>query len=308
MEKKGIYFIFGEDRFRLKSELAKLKENLLDEKKVFLKLSCKDDLQSSLFGLSLFAENKVVLIDFVDFSADILYKLLEENLEQISDNLEIIFYQTGKPDKRLKFYKFIEKIAAKIIEVPEFSPWKTQDIIKWASEHAKELNVKINNLALQKLIEFYDSDTASIDSELQKLNCYCQNQEIKLADIEALCQAQDNLFDLVDLLLAKQFSEFSEITKKLFLYQNPLQVLAGLQTIFRNYLNLKSLSNMPSAEIARLTSKNPWKTNQDLQKLKSISFDFLFNINQSLNQIEEDIKTGACFDPSLHFRFKILSL
>ena len=87
-------------------------------------------------------------------------------------------------------------------------------------------------------------------------------------------------------------------------------MLAGLQTIFRNYLSLKSLQieNLPSAEIARLTAKNPWKIGQDLQKIKNISFDFLLKINQMLNQTEEDLKTGASFDPNLHFRFKILSL
>ena len=308
MHQPSFYLIYGDDSFRVNLELKALQTSVGGDEQFATELSPKDDLSSTLCGLSLFTKSKLIRINLAEFETELLFKFFSQ--EEIPAEHRVIFYQAGKLDKRLKLFKFLNKEAKKVLEINEFSPWKPTDTISWLASYASQTGIKAQKLALQKLVELYGNQTAFLVSELEKLFCYSAETEITLAHVEELCQAQNNLFDLVDLALSGQYHKLSSELSKLLLFQPPLQLLVGLQTIMRGYLNIKSLhqSGYNPSEIAKLISKHPWKVSQDLQKIQSLSFNYLLSITKTINQIEEDCKTGLFFDESLSFRFRFLSL
>ncbi len=304
----NIFLFFGEDRFRLKRQLDSLCKTICEEKPglTVKKLSAQDDLESEISGLSLFSNEKVVLIELNEFDPD---NLLEAITNRASTSNKIILFQLSKLDKRQKLYKSLEKLC-NTTEVEAFSPWKPAETIEWLQEIAEEENISIDKIALQSLVEHYGNDSTLLYSELKRLECYAAGNKIDHKQVQMLCESVENMFDLADYLLNKQFSEFAQKVKRITLFQNPLALVAGLQTVFRGYLQLKSMNEerLPSAEIAKSLGKNPWKVGQDLQKLKNTSFNYLLKVLESLNQIEEEIKTGFYFEPDLQFKFRFLQL
>ncbi len=305
----NIYFLFGEDHFRLNLALKALLQKF--SHLPLKKLQENDDFQSTIWEVSFFAEEKLILLNWHDFSTNKINELtnLIES-EDLPEFVHLILYAAGKMDKRLKAYKFLEKSATETTEIEQFSPWKLQDICKWTKDLATEREINIETNAVQRLVEFYTSDTASIASELEKLYCYTAGKPIKKLDIENLCQNNFDLFDLSDNLLLGQISDFINKFKKIAYFQNPLPIIAGLQTVFRNYTILKDLQGqgLGESEITKLTNKNPYKIKQDLIKLKNIKLNYLLQIIKKLNLIEEGLKTGKAYDALIYFQFQILSL
>jgi DNA polymerase III delta subunit len=326
--KQEIYLLSGDDSFRLQIELKRIKQEIIqdwntaqdgqshtenlglviDNEISVLQASSNNDLQSTIFGVSLFHSKKLVLIDLADFEAEDIIALLE--CDEIPDFIKVIFYYRGKLDKRQKLYKFLESVSIRVVEVEQFSSWKTADIANWAKAQAAALQVKIDHNAVDKLVELNGNNSALIFSELQKLQCFAENNPIKLKDVEDLCKPHNDVFDLVNYLLVGNLQIFSRKIKEISLFQHPLELIRAMQTIFRGFLQIKSLqaSDIQSAEIARLTGKNPWKTNQDLIKLSKVKIEKLSAIYKMLGQIESEIKSGQAFDPVTHMRFRAMSL
>ncbi len=305
----NIYFLFGEDHFRLNLALKALLQKF--SHLPLKKMGENDDFQSTIWEISFFADEKLILLNWHDFSTNKineLISLLEK--EDLPDFVRLVIFASGKMDKRLKAYKFLEKAAKESIEIELFSPWKLQDICKWTKELAVEKEINIETNAIQRLVEFYTSDTASIASELDKLFCYTAGKAIKKSDIEDLCQNHFDLFDLSDNLLLGQITDFINKFKKIAYFQSPLPIIAGLQTVFRNYTILKDLKaqGLGESEITKLTNKNPYKIKQDLIKLKNIKLNYLLQVITKLNLIEDGLKTGKAQDPLIYFQFQILSL
>lgn len=309
--KQAIFLLHGDDHYRLGQELSALKKRVMSElstEACSINLGIKDDIQTVLFGVSLFAADKLVLVDLDEFNLDELIEVI--SADELPDFVKLIVYKFGKLDKRTKSYKAIEKLATRSIEVEAFSPWKEAEIVEWVRGQADLKGIKIENLAAQKLVEFYSNDTASISAELERLFAFTDGKTITFKDIEFVSQAHHNLFDLADDLMKCDYGKFSEKLKQLTYFQNPLPIVAGLQTVFRSLLQIKDLQeqNLSSNEIAKLTGKNGWKISQDLNKVKSLSVRQLALLVERLNQIEEEIKTGASFEASYHMRFRLLSL
>jgi DNA polymerase III delta subunit len=305
---QNLYLIFGDDLFRLQKELSLLIKGLETEDKKVEQADPAQDLDSTLFGMSLFSSEKLILIDLDQFDSEQINRILD-SADQLIESTTLIFVKKGKLDKRLKFYKALEKIAYKVIEVESFSPWKLADIATWVKKQAQDQEIKLDSSAAQRLVECYGPDTAALYAELQKLQCFAGNDKITIAHVNAVCESHSDLFKLVDLLLNNELAELSRQIKELSLSQNPLMLLSGLQTIMRGNLAMKSLQveGLSSNEIASHLGKNPWKVGQDLNKLTHCKIEFLQQIVKKLNILEEEIKTGICFNPELHLRFGMLS-
>lgn len=312
---ENLVLLHGDDGFRVKIQLKELKNNSSEAsaETSLIYLSSKDDLGSQIFGLSLFSLRKLILINLDDFNIEALVEDFTFWLSQeevIPAEIKIIFHSSKKLDKRTKSFKALESMVSKVFEVNQFSPWKPLETVDWLKKYASQAEIKIERIALEKLVEFYGNDSATLVSELEKLYCYSAGEEIKLQDVKENCESHQDLFALSDTLLGKDFTGFCKAAYKTITFSSPLPLLAGMQSVFSNFLVLKELADAGknSNQIAELTGKNPWKVGQDLQKLKKINQEFLRNLCFSLNKLEYEIKTGEGFDPALQMRFRVLSL
>ncbi|MDX1920873.1 MAG: DNA polymerase III subunit delta [Candidatus Caenarcaniphilales bacterium] len=311
----NLLLLHGDDGFRVQIQLKELKSSLLDgaSEISLINFSSKDDLNSQIFGLSLFALQKLIFINLEDFNLEALVGDLEGLLCQegnFPDGVKVILHSSKKLDKRTKSFKALEAMVAKIYEVNQFSPWKPLETVDWLKKYAAVHQIKIERTALEKLVEFYGNDSATLVSELEKLYCYSAGAEIKLLDVKDNCESNQDLFALSDRLLDRDFVGFCRSAYKTITFGSPLPLLVGMQSVFSNFLVLKELSDegKNSNQIAELTGKNPWKVGQDVQKLKRIDQTFLRRLFFALNKLEYEIKTGEGFDPALQMRFRILSL
>ncbi|MDJ0625378.1 MAG: DNA polymerase III subunit delta [Candidatus Caenarcaniphilales bacterium] len=310
MEKQSIHLIFGDDEFRVSQKIKELKNESLSSKNdtTCHRVNPKDDLFTEIFGISLFSQNKLLILNLPDFDSNELLKILES--DSIPQHIELIIYQSGKLDKRTKLFKFLDKASGKVFEINQFSPWKPNDVTNWLKMVATSKNINIEQKALQKMVNFYGNDTASLNSEMDRLASYVNNEIIKLEDVEKLCDSHEDLFSVVECILKKQLGLASQKAEKYINHQSPLPLIAGLQTIFRSYFIIKELDSegINPPEIAAKIGKNPWKVSQDVLKLQKVRIDFLGKIIKTLNQIEFEIKTGANSNPISHFKFRVLSL
>ncbi|HEY9886703.1 MAG TPA: DNA polymerase III subunit delta [Vampirovibrionales bacterium] len=301
----SLYFLHGDDNFRLSETLKQLKSKVKKElnSNYVREVSNIDDLSNEALSLSLFDDRKILLLNLIKLDNLQLLEFLET--EEIPESVVLIVFNKGKADKRTKLYKLLDKIATQKFEVNQFSPWKTAEIVNWLKDHASEENISIDNLALQKLVEFFGQNTASMASELQRLCCYTKGAQIKIEDVQALCEAESNLFTIADLILSANIKDLSRSIKQICSFQNPIPLLAGLNTIFRGYLSIKELSDsgFSAPEIASQTAKNPWKVKEDLKKLNSYSLTKILSVVEVLSEVEIQIKTGWSFSPELTLRY-----
>lgn len=312
IEKQPIIFAYGDDYFRLSEYLKEKKTNFISEGFLVEKFeSGKSDIDSILFGLSLFSPLKVVLIDLKDINnneAEYLLKVLET--EPLPENTKILAYYPDSPDKRTKLFKNFDSLSQETIEISQFSPWKLNLVVQWAKSYCEENEIKVDKSALELMVDLLKNDTALIVSELRKIQTYCIDRKIELTDVKELCNSTPDLFQLVGLLLESNLIGFTNLWDKLTIFNNPLQLLATMQTIIRGNIQILSLNQegFEAAEIARITGKNPWKTSQDLYALKKYDLSFLIKLLKIVNETEEEIKIGQSFNPSLTIKMKCFNL
>ena len=322
-----IYFLHGDDLYRL----SKQKEKIIDKYKNSADFSIKkifssDEFETQAFSQSFFAQNKLLIIDLSELELNSLLKSLEYFSKQKNNLISILFFYRGNPDKRTKIIKLIENISDEIIITSSFKPWNREEIVDWLKTRAHEENIKINKLALEKLVEIFSNDTGSLNNELIRLSNYSctpentdininiknniKQREIQVADVEKICTGNQEIFSLADSILDKNFSFASFQIKNICSFLHYLPVISALQKIFRNYLIILSMdeSKKSQSDIASFLGQHPFRIKQDLKKLKNISSVYLFKIIQALNDTEESAKTGSSENIINYLRHKIMSL
>ncbi len=316
-----LYLITGTDPYRIQLKLKELKHELLKTDVKFINYDPKiDDLETLLFSLSFFENNKLIAINLKAFekkkkdkdnesTEDKFPFELFEKYKDIPENINVIFYSYEKVDKRLKSIKLLDKICEKH-EIEEFKPWKQDEIAKWLQERAKNKKIKIDKDAIEKMIEFYGNDSAVLDNELNRLDNFANSEGISSTLIEEACKTNINMFHFVDYLIKKDFIKALSSFKELIsLADSPLIIIAGLQTVFRNYLLLINLRDLKKKEneIAELIGIHAFRVKKDLEKLRNIKTDFIFNVLKFLNKSEYEIKSGMSSEDFLNLRFNFLT-
>lgn len=158
-------------------------------------------LVENITAMSFFQDKKLILIECdlstkdtkisekIEFIVKILKNLPEENI--------VLFYSVN-PDKRSKSYKLINTIA----DLKEFS---TSD----QNETFQILNSRFSNIisadALRLLIRYKSNNIEKIASEIEKLNILYENIDEKLVKQNIFPELEENIFQLIDDILNKNF-------------------------------------------------------------------------------------------------------
>jgi len=287
----------GDDRYRLR--LA-LKNDLADEE-ISEKWQPGMDLQTVCGGMSLFAQKKAVLVDLAQVDN---YELLDF-VPSLPEYVTLYLLQSeGRLNAKFR------KEADSITEIKTFKPWAIREIADWITTHATSQSIKIDRLACQRLAEIYTNDIATLDQHLQKLTIYTKTKTITVSDVELLSEESYDLFALTDALLAHNQRLLVKALEQLTLNDSPLPLIAGLQSLLRTYLLIadrRDAGDSPPV-VAKKLNLNPWLTKRHLEKIQNLSFTELLQMSFTINQLEEEIKTGKAFDAGLQFRMRLLSI
>ena len=300
-----INFFYGEDTFTLAEKLREIRkqgeiceiQGLSDDKELLA------DIRMAFENQGLFAARKIIILKNI---VGIVNKFprVEEYLEQILEEPpqdEIYFVQTENFDKRLKFYKKLQKLAAG----REFLIPAGKDFEAWIVGRCREKAVKISQNALKKFVDLL-GETYTLwqaDQEISKLALYrLDSAEIESKDIEKVVSrnAGEDLFQIINLvaeqknigaaisLLEQQLagSQSAELKAEI------IQMIGALASQFRSLLLVKDIEKLSPAEIA---SKLKWKPGRVwvMQKLsKKFTASRLRQFLSDLKALDMRLKTS----------------
>ncbi len=194
-----ISLLYGENDFELKKYLKNIVAEFGNKnsiEKVDGDSITVDDLPDLLSGMSLFSEERLVIISDLSENKSVWDKLTE----YIGDdrvNTRLILTET-KPDKRTKTFKDLQKLA----EVKEFKGLTEGEAREWLASEAKSSGVTLSPSLAEKIVARAGTDQWKLHFTLRKL---AELDTINIEDIENQVEPSTsaNVFSLIDACLQR---------------------------------------------------------------------------------------------------------
>ena len=305
-------FFWGEEDFLIEKETDKIKEDVLGSEISELNFRTSDNPDFSEFVYLLRSQPMMFGDIVVQIKADKYFlegkkaklddKQVEELIEaidMISDKVHIILTcqiprgEKKKPDSRKKLYKAVQKKGT-IKEFAAFKAYEEYKILPVLKSMVKNHGLKAPDLALETLIRTVGPYLRDLDSALDKISLFIYPETAFSKEIvENLYPQSQNIFRLIDLILASDYSKTMFEINKMLQKSHYLEILAFLQSGFSKLLSTKILSETKSSyEIATLTKQNEYAVKMTLNKIKNIPLEKLLKLKKNLVSAEYEIKTG----------------
>ena len=145
-------------------------------------------------------------------------------------------------DKRSKLYK---TVSAKGCAV-EFGIQDENTLKRWVLGMVKRENKKISEPALNFLLEMTGTDMENIQKEMEKLFCYCMDQDaITERDIVQICtkRISSHIFDMINAIADRKQKKALELYYELLaLKEPPMRILFLITRQFNLLLQVKELA------------------------------------------------------------------
>jgi len=232
---KGSYVLFGHDEGIIKSYVEEIKASVLSGAFSDLnftefdgrKLESIDDVINACETLPLLSPYRIVLVyraTFLESNEDPKEKKIVDSLlkyiPEMSDQTILIIYSVlySKRDKPSSKIKRFEKVC-KVIEAKYDSKEKKSVVSGFIKDIINASGKSINKVELEILFELYkNSDSMLIKNELDKLLSFAEGDMVSKEHIRAICtkSSDDDIFDLVDNISNKKFSQTLDIMNDLF--------------------------------------------------------------------------------------------
>lgn len=295
-----IIFLYGEDTYRSKEKLDEIVAHYKQVRKSGLSLMYIDAQEASFLDFynnfkisSMFAETKLVVVKNVFTNK----KFQEDFLDQITLLQElkdvILVYEAQLPDQRLRLFKVLLKNS----KSQEFALLTGANLKKWVQHEFSAKGGKINNDALELLLNSVGSDLWRFSNEIQKLSQLKNGATIQKQDVELLVKPniENDIFKTIDALAEKNKKQaLALLHKHLDGDDNPLYLLSMIAYQFKNLLMVKELSEkgMMYASIVKKSGLHPFVVKKSYFLCRQFTFEELKNIYRNIFAIDSDIKVG----------------
>lgn len=279
------YTFIGEKAFTTK-EINKIAKDFNNENIVYYNLeetSIKKAIEeldtASLFGKKLIVVENINNIDEVDD--------LTKYLENPSDNTLILTSKT-ELDKRKKITKTLQEKT----KYKEFLNYNIEKVIK---DNLK--NYKMNNMAINLLINYCSHNLTRIENELEKLKTYkAEEKEITKEDVEILVKKDldATIFDLIDKLNQKDKTQIFKIYNELLEEGETEEKI--MYTIANHYRLLFQISEKQKKysdeEITKEYRMHPYRLKKLKEQTSMMNEKEILNVLKKLSDIDISIKKG----------------
>jgi len=295
-----IIFLYGPDSFRSKQKLDEIVAHYKGSGKSGLNLVSLDakdinfsDFYDNFKISSMFAEKKLIILKNVFANKNFQEDFIKEtkNVESLKD--VVLVYENEAPDARLKLFKTLLKEC----KCQEFVPLVGVGLKKWAQEEFQRQNQKINQDALDLLLNYAGNDLWRLSGEISKLSNFKRAGIIKKDDIELFVKPRIELdiFKTIDALAAKNKKQaLALLHKHLDGGEVPLYLLSMIAYQFKNLLVVKELAQkgLMYASIVKKSGLHPFVVKKTYYACNQFTFEELKRIYQDIFQVDLDIKTG----------------
>lgn len=299
-----IFFLCGEDTYRLRQKLNLIKNKFLSKDKSGLNLVELDgtkilyqDLRKELSASPFLCDKKLIVVENL-LAKNKSSKLFEElndfiKSKKIPEFIFIIFVEEGKPDARKTIFKTLKNNS----ETQEFNPLAGYQINQWIASEVKARGAEIDSRAVNQLVVFVGSDLWQLSNEIDKLISY--NKKITTENVNLLvsAKADDNIFRLMDAISSKdKKTALGLIREQLQDAGNDINYLISMMVRqFRILIQVKSFagnSQIPIRQVAAALKLHPFVAKKTLEQSVNFKIGELKNIYSKLMDIEYKQKTS----------------
>ncbi len=297
-----IYLLYGPDELARSEALAALKAQIppdladlnitvLDGRKLRL-----EALIAACEAFPFIAERRLVIVhDLLKHQkAGKERDELRAYLPRVPATCDLVFIESDDFDKRSGVFTYLTKTAT----VQEFLPRQGAALLRWLDERARQLEVRLDAAAAQRLIGYAGSDGRTLVNELGKLASYVgRGGCITPEAVELLVQdrQEQNLFAFIDELSARRRGAALEGLRRLFADgQAATYVLFMIARQVRILLGVKELAaqRLRPDDIAARLGQRPFVVRKALEQVRGFTDAELARLHDRVLELDHASKTG----------------
>ena len=225
-----LYIISGEESYLKEYYLRELRQKVIDPTFADFnmiefegKSLTPEQLTEAVDSYPAMSEKKLIIItDFDLFKPPAGFSdFLPGLLGDLPDYVCLVFYYDvldGKPDKRTKLYKVLEKSAC----FAEFAHQEERELVAWLERRARALQCSIAPEEAAYLIFLCGNSMTNLAGELDKAAAHSTTGTIKKYNIDAVCSPVLDavVFDLTDAITAGKFQRAVTLVGELIAQKN----------------------------------------------------------------------------------------
>ena len=299
---KQIYLLYGEERYLRRQYRERLQKALCQE---------GDTMNTHFYEGKDFSVGEVIdLAETLPFLAERrvifitdsgLFKSGGEKMaEYLSSPNETTFFvfTESEVDKRSKLYK---AVTAKGYAA-EFTVQDESTLKRWIAGVLAKEEKKITENTVQLLLSKTGTDMENIQSELEKLICYCMDRDIITEeDVEAICTTRisNHIFDMINAIADKQQKKALELYYDLLaLKEPPMRILFLIARQCNMLLQAKELKSKgyDNRTIGSKLGVPPFIAGKYLNQASRFKTSALRSAVKKCVEAEEAVKSGRMND------------
>lgn len=306
----GAYLFFGKEKYLMENAIGYLLNKYVKGSEAFNYIKFKgveaksEDIISACETYPVMNDKKVVLVrDVTDFIGEYdLKKSFYEFLDNLSDFVILIFWDTANIKKTTKFYKYFKKNNRDI----DFEKLSAVDANRFVKSYFLRKGKKINDREAALFIKesgytSKNEDVVLLDlnSEMDKIAAAAKSDLISESDIRNLIteNIDTNIFAFLDSMMQRNSEralvEFHNIVK---LGEEYPIIFYHIIRQVKNLLSYKILSekNISQAEIMNKIGVSKFEFDKKIKIYeKNFSKEFLIDFYEELIRADEFFKTSS---------------
>jgi DNA polymerase-3 subunit delta len=255
-----------------------------------------DQIISSLTTLPMLGGERLVVIDSFKCDEKDEGKIFDV-LQNLDENVRVVFVYYGGPDRRRKFYKLVERIG-EVKEFKRFSEWEQDKVLAWILNRVRFYGKKIGSHAANLLVEIVGPNLRMLDKEIEKIATYAGERDfIEERDVSALASSGEmDAFALSNALRDKNTGEAARCLARAFKDNEDPHALVGmLAKLYRMLLQVKCLEErgLGQYDIARELNAKPFFVKKCAEKTGRFTVKELSENIRKLHYADLRMKSGA---------------
>lgn len=313
-----ILFFYGEDTYRLKQKLNRLKEKFIssslgDTNLAILdgKTITFDEMARQILAVPFLAKKRLVIIENLmrdgkksaqgrDLAkGGEIQEKMTDFLKKVPDSTVLVFVEEGAPDRRTVLFRRLNRPG----QAQEFKLLEGEALRRWLRQEVSVRGGEIDSSATNKLIEYVGSDLWRMKNEIDKLTAYSLQLTAKEVELLVAPQVQANIFELIEAVAAKMLQR--GLRELYQLLQGGFSEIYIMTMIIYQYRNL--LLAKDGQERASNPGLHPYVLRKITPLLGQYELEELKKIYEKLLSVEISIKTGK-IEPRVALELLIFQL
>ncbi len=303
-----VYLIMGDQEY-LSQQIKNAFTNIIPDSERSMNIGSYDMEDTTIsaavedaISVPFFGERRLVMINRPYFLTGMRTKSkIDQNIDDFLEYLKhpekstvmVIFAPYDKLDSRKKITKALKKVAVTV----EIGSLREREIKQLVTDKITSEGFKINQDALDRMVELTGGKLTSMMSDLPKLFLY--NNDTKVIDIDSVNglvsrSMEQNVFDLVNSVLKKNAKQSMDIYHQLLLENDePIRINAVLIQQFRLLLQVMILQKhgYSQGNLASTLKVHPYRVKLAMQTVRKFSYGQLRDAYVGLVDTERQMKS-----------------